>query len=160
MTYIAVEAALGVQPIADTETVQKHPLGTTVRAVDETYGEGEFVYLKGVASTVVGSVVIFDQRAATTTLAVAGSRGPAAVAMSANVANQYGWYQVSGSAVAKAATVAANASPYVTATAGTIDDAVVSGDKIDGARFKTADGTPSAGFAVLQLARPSLNGNG
>ena len=160
MTYISVEAALGLQPIADTEAVQKHPLGTTIRAVDETYGEGEFVYLKGVASTVVGSVVIFDQKLATTTLSVAGSRGPAAVAMSANVANQFGWYQVSGSAVVKAATVANNASPYVTATAGTIDDAVVSGDKIDGARFKTADGTPSAGFAVLQLARPSLNGNG
>jgi hypothetical protein len=160
MTYISVEAALGLQPIADTSTVQNHPLGTTIRAVDETYGEGEFVYLKGVASTVVGSFVIFDQRLATTTLSVAGSRGPAAVAMSANVANQFGWYQVSGSAVVKAATVANNASPYVTATAGTIDDAVVSGDKIDGARFKTADGTPAAGFAVLQLARPSLNGNG
>lgn len=160
MTFVSVETRSGVQQIADTSTTQAHALGTTVRAVDETYGEGEFVYLKGAASTVVGSVVIFDQRAGTTTLAVAGSRGPAAVAMSANVANQYGWYQVSGSAVAKAATVAANASPYVTATAGTIDDAVVSGDKIDGARFKTADGTPAAGFAVLQLARPSLNGNG
>lgn len=160
MTFVSVEARSGVQAIADTSTVQNHALGTTVRAVDETYGEGEFVYLKGAASTVVGSVVIFDQKAATTTLAVAGSRGPAAVAMSANVANQYGWYQVSGSAVAKAATVVAGASPYVTATAGTIDDAVVATDKIDGARFKTADGTPAAGFAVLQLARPSLNGNG
>jgi hypothetical protein len=160
MTFISVEARSGVQAIADTSTTQQHALGTLIRAVDEVYGEGEFVYLKGVASTVVGSVVIFDSKLATTTLAVAGSRGPAAVAMSANVANQFGWYQVSGSAVAKAGTVVANASPYVTATAGTIDDAVVAADKIDGARFKTADGTPSAGFAVLQLARPSLNGNG
>lgn len=160
MTFVSVETRAGVQAIADTSTVQNHALGTIVRAVDETYGEGEFVYLKGVGSTVVGSVVIFDQKLATTTLSVAGSRGPAAVAMSANVANQFGWYQVSGSAVVKAGTVVANASPYVTATAGTIDDAVVATDKIDGARFKTADGTPAAGFAVLQLARPSLNGNG
>jgi len=160
MTFVSVEARAGVQAIADTSTTQQHALGTIVRAVDEVYGEGEFVYLKGVASTVVGSVVIFDSKLATTTLTVAGSKGPAAVAMSANVANQFGWYQVSGSAVAKAGTVVANASPYVTATAGTIDDAIVSGDKIDGARFKTADGTPAAGFAVLQLARPSLNGNG
>ena len=160
MTFVSVEPRAGVQAIADTSTTQQHALGTIVRAVDEVYGEGEFVYLKGVASTVVGSVVIFDSKLATTTLTVAGSKGPAAVAMSANVANQFGWYQVSGSAVAKAGTVVANASPYVTATAGTIDDAIVSGDKIDGARFKTADGTPAAGFAVLQLARPSLNGNG
>lgn len=160
MTYIAVNAALGIQPIADVSTTQQHPLGTVIRAVDETYGEGEFVYLKGVASTAVGSVVIFDQKAATTTLTVAGSRGPVAVAMSANVADRYGWYQVSGSAVAKTGTVVADASPYVTATAGSLDDAIVSGDKIDGARFKSANGTPSAGLAVLQIARPSLNGNG
>lgn len=160
MTFISVEARSGVQAIHDTSTVQNHALGTIVRAVDEVYGEGEFVYLKGVASTVVGSVVIFDQKLATTTLAVAGSRGPAAVAMSANVANQFGWYQVSGSAVAKANTVVANASVYAASPAGSVDDAVVATDKIDGARFKTADGTPAAGFAVLQLARPSLNGNG
>jgi hypothetical protein len=80
--------------------------------------------------------------------------------MSANVANQFGWYQISGSAVVKAGTVAANASVYVTATAGTVDDAVVATDKIDGARFKTADGTPAAGFAVVELSRPALNGNG
>jgi hypothetical protein len=33
-------------------------------------------------------------------------------------------------------------------------------DKVDGARFKTADGTPAAGFAFAMLDRPSLNGNG
>lgn len=160
MPYIPVDDEFGFQPIETTDTVQKHEIGKRVKAKDPTYGEGEFIYLKGVASTVIGDVVIYDQRANTTTRTVAGSRGPAAVAMSANVANQFGWYQIAGSAVVKAATVVANASPYVTATAGTIDDAVVATDKIDGARFKTADGTPSAGFAVVQLDRPALNGNG
>lgn len=160
MPFVSIENRIGVQAIADTSTTQQHPLGTTVRAVDSTYGEGEFIYLKGAASTAVGDLVIFDTYAATTTRSVAGSRGPAAVAMSANVASQYGWYQIAGSAVVKAATVAANGNVYVTATAGTVDDAVVSGDKVDGARFKTADGTPSAGLAVVQLERPSLNGNG
>lgn len=160
MAYTSVDARIGHQPISDTNTTQQHPLGTALRAVDSTYGEGDFVYLAGVASTAVGDLVVFDQKAGTTTRAVAGSRGPCAVAMSANVAGQYGWYQVNGSAVVKAGTVVANASAYVTATAGTIDDAVVAGDKVDGLRLKTADGTPSAGFAVAQLARPSLNGNG
>ncbi len=160
MAYLITSDVIGAQPIANTETTQGHPLGMIVTAKDPTYGEGEFVYLKGVASTVVGDVVIYDQYAGTTTRAVAGSRGPAAVAMSANVASQYGWYQIDGAAVVKAGTVAANGNVYVTATAGTVDDAVVSGDKIDGARFKTADGTPSAGFAVAQINRPSLNANG
>jgi hypothetical protein len=160
MAYLVTDARIGSQNIADTSTTQQHPLGTIVRAVDSTYGEGEFVYLAGVASTAVGDLVIFDQKAGTTTRAVAGSRGPCAVAMSANVASQYGWYQVSGSAVVKSAAAVAGASPYLTATAGTVDDAVVATDKVDAARYKTADGTPSAGLAVLQIARPALNGNG
>ena len=128
MTYVISTPLVGAQPIAVTDTTQNHALGTIVKAVDPTYGEGEFVYLKGLASTAVGSAVIFDQYAGTTTLATAGSRGPVGVAMSANVASQYGWYQISGSAVVKTGTVAAGAPAYVTSTAGTLDDAVVSGE--------------------------------
>lgn len=160
MSYYIVDTQLGTQAIADTDTTQRHAIGKIVRAKDPTYGEGEFIYLKGLAATAVGDLVIYDQNAKTTTRAVAGSRGPVAVAMSANVANQFGWYQIDGAAVVNAGTVAANGSVYATAGAGTADDAVVSGDKIDGARFKTADGTPGAGQAVVQLDRPSMNGNG
>lgn len=161
MGYVFSDPEVGLQGITVTDTVQNHTLGAIRKAKDVvTYGEGEFVYLKGLAATAVGSVVIFDQKAATTTLATAGSRGPVAIAMSANVANQYGWYQISGSAVAKAATVLAGGKVYATATPDTVDDAVVAGDKIDGAIFKTADGTPSAGLAVVQIARPCMSGNG
>ena len=160
MAFTITTALAGYQGIALTDTNQNHTLGTIVHATDPTYGGGEFVYLKGVASTAVGDVVIYDQYAGTTTRAVAGSRGPVAVAMSANVASQYGWYQISGSAVVKCGTVAANAPLYVTATAGTVDDAVVSGDKIDAFVSKTANGTPSAGLLIAQISRPSLNGNG
>jgi len=160
MAYTIQTALVGAQAIAVTDTVQNHPLGTRVFAFDPTYGAGEFVYLKGLASTAVGNAVIYDQYAGTSTRAVAGSRGPIAVAMSANVASQYGWYQVSGSAVVTTGTVAANALGYVTATAGTLDDAVVTGDKIDGFVFKTANGTPSAGLTIAQICHPSLNGNG
>ena len=160
MTYIPQSPVAAVQPIANADTNQNHPLGTIVRAVDPTYGEGEFIYLKGLASTAIGDVVVFDQFASTSTRGVAGSRGPAAVAMSANLAGQFGWYQVAGAAVVNAGTVAANGNVYWTATPGTVDDATVAGDKVDGARFKTADGTPSVGKAVVQLARPSANANG
>lgn len=160
MAYTQITDLIGIQNIAVTDTTQNNLIGTIVEAVDPTYGAGEFIYLKGVASTAVGDVVIYDQYANTTKRAVAGDRGPVAIAMSANVANQYGWYQISGSAVVTSGTVAAAGNVYLTATAGTVDDATVLGDKIDGARFKTANGTPSAGLAVVQLQRPSLNGNG
>jgi hypothetical protein len=80
--------------------------------------------------------------------------------MSASVANQYGFYPITGTAVVKAVTIAADKPLYATATPGTVDDAVVTGDKIDGFVSKTADGTPSAGLALVQLSSPDLNGNG
>jgi hypothetical protein len=160
MPYTIIDNRLGLQPIESTETVAAHPVGTRCRAVDPTYGECEFIYLNGLASTAVGELVIYDTRAGTTKRAVAGDRGPCAIAMSANVANQFGWYQIAGSGPIRAGTVAANGNVYLTATAGQVDDAVVAGDKVDGARFKTADGTPAAGRAVVQLAFPSLNANG
>jgi len=165
MTYIVTSQFLGAQPIISTSTTKYHPVGTLVRAFDPTYGEGEFVYLPGVASTAIGSVVRYDESGAgsgtaTTTLASSGGRGPVAVAMAANVAGQYGWYQVKGSAVVSAGTVAAGSPLYATATGGQAATTVVSGDKIDGAVAKAATGTPSAGFAVVEIERPVMNGNG
>lgn len=164
MAYTKTSTAVGLPAltatVASTDYLKAPSVGTIAQFTDPTYGTGEFIWLNGVASTVAGDLVIYDQKAGTTTRAVAGSRGPAAVAMAACVANLQGWYQIGGSAVVTAGTVLANGNVYVTATAGTVDDAVVSGDKVDGARFKTADGTPAAGQAVVQLDRPSLNGNG
>lgn len=160
MPYTITDHRLGLQGIETTDTVANCPVGTRVRATDPTYGECEFIYLNGVASTVVSDLVIYDTRAGTTKRAVAGDRGPCAIAMSACVAGQFGWYQIAGSGPVRASTVLANGNVYLTATAGTVDDAVVAGDKVDGARFKTADGTPVAGRAVVQLERPSLNANG
>lgn len=93
------------QNIDETSTTQKHALGEIVTCKSDTYGVGEFIYLEGVASTVVGSVVSYDAATFQTALAsiAAGISRPLAVAMSANVANQYGWYQISGVAVVKKA---------------------------------------------------------
>ncbi len=161
MAFISTRPEIGFQAIAVTDTVQNLKIGTRTSGYDSvTYNEAEFIYLPGVANTVVGSLVIYDTYAGTTKLAVAGDRGPAAVAMSANVAGQYGWYQIGGAAVVKETGATAGAQVYVTATAGVPSATTVATDKVDGIRFKTADGTPSAGFAVAQLANPCLNGNG
>lgn len=161
--FISIESFSVPQAITETSTTQNLTLGTIIQAKDidsTSYGVGEFIYLKGLASTAIGEPVIYDLDAMTSTRVVAGSRGNIAFAMSANVANQYGWYQIAGTAVVKTGTVVAGARPYATATAGTLDDAVVAGDAIDNARFITANGTPAAGFALAQINRPSMNGNG
>lgn len=160
MPYMHLNPEAGLQAITETSTTQKHPLGMRVQAHDPTYGVGEFIYLPGIASTVAGDLVVYDTRELTTTRATTTNRGPAAVAMSANVASQWGWYQIFGMAVINAGTVADNSLPYATATAGTIDDAVVVGAQIDNARIKSADGTPSAGKCVCHITYPSLNGQG
>lgn len=106
MAYRITDQLIGAQPIATTETssTKNHPLGTIVRAVDPTYGEGEFIYLIGVASTTVGAIVNYDvattlkYQTSLSTTAVAKSN-PLAVAMSANVAGDFGWYQISGLAI-------------------------------------------------------------
>jgi hypothetical protein len=158
MTYSIRNAIVGAQAIADTSTTQNHPLGMRVMAYDPTYGDGEFIYLKGVASTAVGSWVTFNQDDNTTTLLAANDIGPTAVAMSANVANQYGWYQIFGKAVGKALTgYVDNALVFATATAGSIDDAVVAGDRVKNAKGASALGTPSAGLAEFEIQYPYMD---
>ena len=157
MTYkVSSQQILG-QAIVDLSTTQNLPLGTIVQAVDETYGAGEFIYLKGVASTVVGSAVTYNADDYSTALLAANAIGPVAVAMSASVASTFGWYQIQGKAVIKAGTVADNGNVYATATAGTVDDAIVAGDRVKRAKFASADGTPSAGLAECEIDRPFMD---
>ena len=93
------------QGIAETSTTQKVPLGTRVQAEDKAstaYGVGEFIYLQGVASTVLGSFVTISEDDFSTALLAANAIGNVATSMSINVASSYGWYQISGKAVGKA----------------------------------------------------------
>jgi hypothetical protein len=158
MAFVPVEPRIGLQPIADTSTTQNHPLGTVIKAVDSTYGEGEFIYLKGAASTAVGSLVLFSPDDFTTSLLAANDIGSVAVAMSANVASQYGWYQIKGKAVGKVlAGFLDNANCYATATAGSIDDAVVAGDRLKNCKGASAIDTPSTGLAELEIDHPFMD---
>jgi hypothetical protein len=145
----------GVQKIADNSTTQYHPLGTIVQAFDSTYLTGEFMYLQGVASTAVGSWVSIVMDGGTTVLLAANATGPVGIAMSACVANEYGWYQIRGTGVGKAlASYADNADVYITATGGSVDDAVVAGDRVHNAKGASAVGTPSSGLAEFELMYP------
>jgi len=158
MPYTIQNPIVGNQPIDTTETVARHALGTIVRANDPIYGAGEFIYLKGVASTAVGSWVTFNFDDGSTDLLAANAIGPVAVAMSANVASQYGWYQIYGKAVGACLTgFLDNANVYATATAGSVDDAVVAGDRVKNCKGASAIGTPSAGLAEFEIAYPAMD---
>ena len=162
MTYIITSPVAGSQAIAETSTTQKHQLGTVVKAWDSTYGEGEFIYLPGVANTAVGSLVTYNTSSWTTALAAVGANKaqPIAVAMSANVASSWGWYQISGIAVMKktcTVSLAANAAVGVLTTglvAGT-----GSGKEIQGA-LVAAVASATAGRTTVQVVinRPHMQG--
>lgn len=155
-----VRGPLGAQPIDETSTTQKHPLGTMVEAIDVGAGArgiATFVYAKGVASTAAGDPVIIDYKGPDTTRAAATSRGPVGVAMSANVASQYGWYCVRGVVPVSATSgdVAANAVLYVDTQK--VEDTVAAGAKVDGMIAQAAE---SGDFAECLLNFPSMVGNG
>lgn len=158
VNYVITEQTLGFQPISTTSTTKNHPLGTIVRATDTgaaAYGAGEFIYLLGVASTIQGSFATYNLDNGGTALLVANAIGPVGVAMSANVASQYGWYQISGKTVGKAsASYADNGLVWATATPGEVDDAVVDGDMVHLAKGASALDTPATGFAEFEISRP------
>lgn len=161
MTY-SVYTVAGAQPIANTETTAKHPLGTIVRGVDPTYGEAEFIYLLGVASTAVGSVVTYDASTYQTVLCAVGGNipRPIAIAMSANLASQYGWYQISGVAVVKkqcTVSLAAGAAVGVLSTgliAGTGSGKEISGAAVAAVASATAGRTTVS----VMINRPRKQG--
>lgn len=158
MAFRITSQVLGSQPIATNSTTQQHPLGTIVVATDPTYGSGEFIYLKGLNSTAIGEWVTYNADDFSTTLLAANAIGPVAVAMSACVTGEYGWYQINGKAVGLAASgYADNGLVYATATAGTVDDTVVAGDRVKNAKGASAVDTPATGYAEFEIARPFMD---
>jgi hypothetical protein len=176
MAYTFDEPRAGLLQIANTDsgittpggtsggTVIPTPpavLGSIVRAFDPTYGEGEFILLLGVASTVVGSVVRYNATTYQTTLVVntAAQDVPVAVAMSACTAGLYGWYQIAGNAVIKktAVTVAPNVTLFLSATAGRVKVLASAGLQLVAARSANLTTVTSTTSTItVTLNRPHL----
>jgi len=142
------QAFHGNTSIVDTSV--QVPLGT--RAVDSS--GNEYIYLTGVASTVAGSWVNYDE-AFLTILLVPNAIGAVAIAMAATIASRFGWYLVKGSVTnAKAATVADNFPLFIdAAAAGSVDDAVVAGDLVVGAWSRSAT---VGGVITAQIDYPEV----
>lgn len=178
MAYIFDETRLGVLQIANVDTgvttansataipTPPNVLGCIVRGFDPTFGEGEFILLKGVASTAVGSLVNYDATAYTTTLApsTANQARPLAVAMAANTsATAFAWYQISGSAVVQKS-VNRNIQPNTAVgvfSAGKIaaSSSAGAGKEIENARYTaTTSATSASTTCVIIIDRPHAQG--
>lgn len=172
------EPLSGIQPIQTTNAKlpstyqvgqsplfgQAHPLGTIVRIQDTAsnpFGAGEAIYLEGVASTAVGSLVVYDPLNGTTTLApnTANLDQPVAVALSANVGSQFGWYQIAGVAkiLKNASPVSKNAVVYLSATVGSVAGTQANGKQILNAR-SVASAASAASFVNVLIQRPFAQG--
>lgn len=165
MTYFLTASYIGAPVFTDTDTTKKVPLGTIVRAFDPTYGEGEFIYLLGVASTEVGSVVSYNAttyQTALLTVTNGKNKGvPVAVAMSANLATYYGWYQISGNAVIKKTTVAVTPQVpvFISATSGRLKVLASAGQQILGAMTANlATVVTTTSTVVVTINRPHTQG--
>jgi len=157
-------AALG-QPafnLAGVDTVARVAIGRIERGFDDLLGEGEFIYLPGVAGTLAGDHVVFDllPGAATTARSTAGTAAntgfPTAVALVPVPLGSFGWFQISGVAIVNvvAGTVAGRA--HLSATPGQLASAATAGAQLLGARLSSAAGVPAAGQAYLTLTRPAV----
>ena len=164
MAWKITEQRLGHTLIGTIDTAAQVPVGTVVRAVDDSLGGGEFIYLQGVASTVVNDVVTYDVNFLTVR-AAAGNvlPRPVAFAMQATVASTWGWYQIGGVAYAsktKTVSMAAGIAVGVSTTAKVIHSSSLK--EISGclvAVVASATTTTNNGERVaLMVNRPMLQG--
>lgn len=115
----------------------------------------EYIFLKGIGSTIAGSVVTYDE-AGVTALIAASAIGPVAIAQAATVASTWGWYMVSGSCLADVvANSADNARLGRETTDGKIGDGRAAGDEIYNMISRGA--TTAAALALVQFHYPFVD---
>lgn len=129
----ASRAAVG-QP-GEIHTSQLNPLGLEA----EFDGDSVYIYLAGVASTLVDDVVTFNATTFQSARILADAVGRVAVASAAIVAANWGWYLVKGFGTANSDTVAAAGGLFIDGTTGRVDGASVAGDFVNGMLATGAD---------------------
>lgn len=131
-----VSAYAVVGKFGDIHTSARNALGA--RYQDEQ--GNEYVYLLGVASTVLNDAVTYNATTYQTVRAIADAVGFIAIAGAAVLATQFGWYQIYGfgSVNTKTSIAAANGA-FLTVTGGQLDDASVAGDFVNGLVYTGVD---------------------
>ena len=143
--------------LAEFHATQQNPLGLIVQG---DAGE-EYIYLKGVASTAIGSAVTYDE-VGITALLTDDAVGPVAISMSANVlATTYGWYCILAPAGVHARVVTGTADNSLLGhetTDGDLGDGRDAGDQIYGMICREANATGSTALCDVQIwGHPSVD---
>lgn len=163
LIWKALSSWSGCQPVEASESTQRHPIGTTIKAAHPTYGMAEFIYLPGVANTTAGKFVIYNIRTPSTALILDSLVGPVGMAMSANVAGKYGWYLIMGFGYSTRGAASSNTAQWNSIgaynTAGVPEDYIISGlgVPLTGAWWNSAKGSPSGEYSEVHLHYPTLN---
>lgn len=138
--------------LGDVDSVARMPVGTVIGGVDALGNFAEYVYLQGVASVIVGTVVTFDHLGVTTLIA-ANAVGPVAVAVGLIVALKFGWFGRTGTFLTDVvANSAAGAGIGRETTDGKVGDGFAAGDQIFGAVQRVA--TTAAAVVYCSFDRP------
>lgn len=156
-TPYLLEVAVGAP--GDVDTTARNPVGLRRKGMDAYGFPAEYIYLIGVASTIVGSVVTFDATGQTA-LIVADASGLVAVATGLTVASTWGWYCVQGKVLVdvvanSAATATTAKNPGRETTDGKVGDGRAAGDEI--ANFYQITATTAAAVVPCQIDHPYVN---
>lgn len=159
--FVPSEPQLGTRPIGSIDASALLPVGSIRKFYDPVLGEGEFIYLPGVASNAAGQAVTYDLGAGTVTAlpSTANLACPVAFAMAAILASQFGWYQIGGqAAVLTTGTVADGNNLFISATAGTLQSTAVAGKEIMNAKASGANGGAGTNLTYATINRPFAEG--
>lgn len=156
--YAPVSHIAGNQPFNDwflPDTIQRHPLGMKLAAVDPYWGWGEFVYGKSSGALTPRTLCVLDELFNAVGVPNAALQGfPLCVCMGSMATLEFGWFMTDGLTPIKAtATVAADAALGITGV-GTVG-ANTAGKQVVGVRNRLAQ-TATKTFANTQ----TYNGQG
>ncbi len=163
MAYYPTEARLGLASFTQLDTTPLFNIGTIVRGEDSSVGAGlagEFIYLFGNASNVVGLLHTFNARTGVTTVApsTANTGQDLCVSMATNATTTTAsWYQLTGVATIKktAVKISPDSRMWFSATAGRFFSTATTGKQILKARTVNSATIASTTSTVLcWIGRP------
>jgi hypothetical protein len=156
MSFQAIDL-IGVD-LYNVDASARFPLGQRVQALDSVYGVGEFMYVTSTQSNTANTWGVVEQDSQSFFRLIANAIGPVGITMAALGVGQFGWVQIYGKAIGKAlAGFVDGGQCYATATGGSIDDAVVAGDRVKNARGASAVDAPAVGLAEFEIFYPFMD---
>lgn len=149
MGYFVDPSPSAGQP-GEVHTSQQNDLGAVRK-----YSDGAtYIYLSGVASCAIGSIVVYQPSVFGAVLIASGKKGSVAIATAAvSATTSYGWFMIIGQSglTTTRTALTSNTALFAGGVAGNVDVAAVKGDQIFGLYCRNAPGAVTT--AILQIDR-------